>query len=413
MKRSIVLFSLLLSAVGVPPMALAQDAPAPAAPAADPTVTTWTKEKIEDPPKREIKYERIEQPLERDFQLSTSDAENLIRVGARAQSPFQGDVNSEAEQKRRQRAGALRAAMQKLPEQEFVALIRLSAPAPYWSGYWLRNLNIQNEEILLLHRFGPEQNPLIRATYVESLADHIKQIPINRLPSADELAFFASPAVDAGYLAKGPGPKESTWEVRIFAPTADEAEQRARTLLTILDYGRSRPIQLIALKEHERLSATLGEQQRKLKAAEAEIAAIDSGLERYADYQPDMLPALRLQQMQLDVDIAGVKARLDAIKAQTEPNLRPTITSLLLTAEIELIGFEARRKKSNELITNVRKKSELNDKRRTIIDKLNTALRDSGFTRKAMERYVTLLDTFSPPPLVDGKVIIQPVDWKR
>ena len=93
-------------------------------------------------------------------------------------------------------------------------------------------------------------------------------------------------------------------------------------------------------------------------------SVIQDELKSYLDFTPDMLSNLRVQQLQLDVDLAGVKARIAACeRLLAQPALkadrRNQIEDLKVAAEIEFSGFEARLAKSNEFIGKVKTKIEL------------------------------------------------------
>jgi hypothetical protein len=127
---------------------------------------------------------------------------------------------------------------------------------------------------------------------------------------------------------------------------------------------------------------------------------------------------LRVQQLQLDVDLAGVKARIaacDRLLSGTtlKPERRSQVEDLKVAAEIEFSGFEARLTKSNEIIGKVKTKVDL-------LSKLSTAQRSaqrSGGTVQQLEEQIKSIDVairaYAPLPLVDNKVIIQPLEWTQ
>ena len=124
------------------------------------------------------------------------------------------------------------------------------------------------------------------------------------------------------------------------------------------------------------------------------------------DFTPDMLPNLRVQQLQLEVDLAGVKARIaacDRLLAGTalKPERRSQVEDLKVAAEIEFSGFEARLTKSNEIITRVKSKIDL-------VSHLTTAEAEQKKARTkavSLERQIKYIDGAILPTLRSPSLI--------
>ena len=155
-----------------------------------------------------------------------------------------------------------------------------------------------------------------------------------------------------------------------------------------------------------------------MEATQRSMNVTQEELKAYADFTPDMLSILRVQQLQLDVDLAGVKARIAACeRLLAQPALkaerRNQIEDIKVAAEIELSGFEARRTKSNEFIGKVKTKVDL-------LNKFSTAevsLANAPITIGGLEEQIKTIDAairaYAPLPLVDNKVVVQPLEWTQ
>ena len=358
----------------------------------DVTVTDLTEEKLNNPPKREIKVERLEEPRKR--KLTKPDP--------------------------------------KLFEQKYAATFRMTTPA---NGHNLI-YGFSDKGVAALEYIGgipllyPRGNPSARSTSSahgnpsESLGRMVKFLGSSESPAKSELDFFSDPKTMEGMWSISPFQNVERaipggWDFFVSGATPEEAETRAKALMALLDQGACRPIQLALLKRRESLCVELRDQRKVTETARQTINSAQEALKSYADFMPDMLSNLRVQQLQLDVELAGVKARVatcerflaqqPAVKAER----RNQIEDLKVTAEIELSGFEARRMKSEEFIGKVKTRIELGSKLSTAEFHLNSS-RDAA---ESLEQQIKKMDArvyaYAPFPLVDNKITIQPLEWTQ
>lgn len=352
----------------------------PDAQAADPTVTTWTKEKIDNPPARKIEFEV----------LKTAERRKLFRADAK---PL---------------------------EHKFVAQVSLQLPKPRTNSY---ALSLSDAELRELVRFGnqPVVGPRLAMakdqTQSESLKRYLERVPKETREKLDELEFFASEDTDQGYLLWEPTRSSVVATFLILARTQEEAQRRATTLLALLDHGVTRPVQHKLLEQHEASAAQYKKVQEDAQAAEAALPRLQQEALDNTGLASEMLGGLRLQQFQLDVDVGGIKARLAAcderLKADPAPELRAQLESLKLSAEIELAGCDARRvltDKFVERITTRNRVAEELSKAQLIVNNSKISLKN---IRYALFGELQLLDDYKPLSLVDGKVIIRPIEWTQ
>jgi chromosome segregation ATPase len=189
-------------------------------------------------------------------------------------------------------------------------------------------------------------------------------------------------------------------------------------LLTLLDDGAFRPIRREIFKKREPLCQQLREQRKTREAAKQTASTVEEELKSYVDYTPDMLSNLRVQQLQLEVELAGVQARIATCeKFLARPNLKSErqnqLEDVKVAAEIELSGFEARRMKSEEFIRKVKTKNVL----AANFDKATSAHSIAQNRIRELEQQIKNIDAaihaYAPLPLVDNKIVVQPLEWTQ
>ena len=365
----------------------------PVAEATDPTATQWTLEKLENPPPREIKFERLETELEKklihpDPKLLEQKYVATVRLERRkAWKNFVGD---------------------KLSFEQF-GIERKTALLPYL------------KDVELFGRGGGLAKPEKLFKGFERL---MQQIPEDRRDKVKETwEFFASARVDEGYVVvevafSGESPESRTFftQLRVLASTPEIAEQRAVALLYLLDQGVSRPIEMELFKRREIIAAEWRTNQQSLSAADTKFSELNKQLSTYADYTGDMLTGLRLQNLQLEVDLARAKARLATCEALLKreplpPSIRESMAHEKLKTEIDIAGIEAGQAKSQDLITQVKAKSALLSQIDTVTRERTSLRRDEEDRRSLLVYLDAEIGMYAPLPLVDGKVIVQPVKW--
>lgn len=352
----------------------------------DVTVTDLTEEKLNNPPKREIKIERLMEPRKR--KLTRPDP--------------------------------------KLFEQKFCAVLGLEIPT-FWGSHRplmedknLRQWPYLGERFL----FAPQYDDLSKGDISESLARMVKSLPTTDPLSKEERAFLTDTEnigelVLLGFTPTSPDPsKKGGWGFVVLGTTPEQAEMRSKALLTLLDQAVCQPIQLAIVKKREPLCRQLRDQRKAVEAAQQMMNAVERELKSFADFTPDMLSNLRVQQLQLDVDLAGVKARIaacdrlltgNALKAER----RSQVEDLKVAAEIELSGFEARLTKSNEFVGKVKTKIDLLNKLSTAESGLNNARGAAENLERQIKNLDAAIRAYAPLPLVDNKIVIQPLEWTQ
>lgn len=369
----------------------AAQAPAPmeALPAAP-----LTKEQIDNPPAREIKVEVLTEPLKR---------------------TFNGRYAS-------------------LAEQRFMATLQFALPelangdpSAVDRSHKLYSLQYLGDAMLL----SPSRSGSSR-TLRESFARFIKETPEDRLPK-DARDFFTAEEVNFGFVLVGgintsdfrlssrereAGDGKAMLDIRVLGKTAEQCEQRARALVTMLDYGFSRPLQSEILARRQTQAENFARSQQGYLRTSEEIPTLTKSLAAYADLSNEMLTGLQLQQREAEIALAGVKSRLAACekalaKAQDGSNRERTnqIEAAKLAAELDAADWEARHAKASELVTRVKARIDLSEQLASATRTLPQQRTSLYSYRSSVERLDRDLLRHAFLPLVDGKIVIQPLEW--
>jgi hypothetical protein len=350
-----------------------------------------TKERIDNPPARELKVEQLSEPLKR----------------------------------------PLNRPQPALVEQKYVAIVQLQLPVVerdyssiVHSSHRLYDLQRLGNTFLLAPSGGSfNDEPL--STQLSRL---MEEIPEDAVPKADQ-DFFRSAEVDIGFVKLSnnvSGRFSSTRDAnaaskpfqqfQILGKTAQECEQRSRALLTILDHGFSRPLQLELLARRSEQAEVFAKRQEDYLRTKDTIPALQKSLEEYSDLSNDMQTGLRLQQREAEIKIAGTKARLAACeKLLTQKDHPPERARLIenskTAAEIELADLEAQHAKAIELVAKVNARiglsAQLEQASKSVPDMANS-LNNRLQTLLRIDRDIL---RHAPLPLVEAKIVIRPVEW--
>lgn len=361
----------------------------------DPCVTDLTLEKLDNPPERKTKYEVVEEVRK----------EKLFDI--------------------------------KAADQKFTALIRIQLPKPYRTrsgvtiGAVSRELwrdSEKHQPLLELQVFPDHQllRPSSRDSRFGSFSDAfrrmIAQSPEDRIPE-EARKELSSPDINLSVITIDParrtgGVPATERGLLILARTPDEAEWRARQLLLIFDQGFSRPLQMAIFKERVDKCNQLHDLQRKLPVAKKSHEDLVNKIKDYEEFTPDLLAGLKVQQLQMEVDVAGVKARIATCnrlleKQGLDAERRKQIEDAKIAAEIELSGFEARRAKAAEFVGKVKDRNELATRAAVIEKAISDFNQSIGYLSRLIQSIDEEIAAFDPVRLVDDRVTIHPLEWTQ
>lgn len=364
--------------------------------ATEPVAPPLDLERINNPPKRDIQFERKAEPYK--MQLFRADPrllEQKVIAFVRCASPSEANVQAMDTTDLLGRAGT----------EGLRGKILFNSWAlfgPYGMG------------------FGGDYSG---AAYFRRVIDGI---PEAQRPAPNVAEFFLSQDADRDFIKGQPyrlldplsgKPSFAGFEFRILAPDYERAEALVAGLLQSLDWGVSRPVQLYLWEQRAALMASLPQQQGELEKLDKQLAEELARLDQTKDLNPEGLTDLRTQQWLLQVDVAGAKARVEACDRLLKGgNLGPRtdqVLDLKIAAEIELAGLSAKKGVLDELVTATRSRKDLELSHTSHLNDRANLVSHSDQLKSEIQRIDNSFVKFGPLPLADNKVVIQPIQWTQ
>jgi hypothetical protein len=294
-----------------------------------------------------------------------------------------------------------------------------AAPLQFYAGY---HVLLANWGAVSFLNGTQQAHELARETAAASLARMVEQIPQERRPPKEDIDFLTSKEANAFVSASGASGQSSSGDRsyrRLSLPgeTAEIAQRRVTSLLTIFDLGMSRPLQLRWLGLIRESCSEREQLQAEIDARADELATLEAEAEKIGDFTAEMLGDLRLRQVQEEVDLAGIRARLAESNKQLKARplseeRQQELVTVRSGIEIELAGTEARQAKLGEVIGKVKSKTNLLAKAKTVdagLKSLRSKLRNLEARIAELQREI---DWFAPPPIHEGKMTVQPIQFK-
>ena len=257
-------------------------------------------------------------------------------------------------------------------------------------------------------------------------------IPAEKLPSHDVVAALTNEA-DCN-IATTSKPVEIVWreddasksmprsgvilEYQILAPTAQRAKELVRGMVSLYEWGIFRPIEEKVLAEKKTGEDRLPEMRARSTKLQEEIKDLEARCEKLKDVETisdETLNGLMTQQRLMSVDVDGVKARIEACKKlreQAVPRREQELDNLLVTAEIDLAGLEARQNSIKEIIDRARLRRELLEKTKAV--QQNRKMVEQSIRQVELDNPWNpwILENLRFFPLDNGKVEIRRVKWE-
>ena len=317
-----------------------------------------------------------------------------------------------------------------LLHQKYAAFVEIIVPEPQGRG--LREFGLPRP-LEDLAWFGQNNllNPGRRRSDRESMKEFFVRLAnvLQGDPAIDgeSMSFFLSDAVENGWIMNTGmnfSPGEGTYQFRILAPTEQLARDRAETLVRMLDRA-------IALPLIEHFQTAMSERAESLETLNPKLAAAEAAAqqlnEQFEDVKEsavdaDELKRLTTERRLLDVDLAGIRARIDAaeeiiakLKGQPRETLRriEQLEDIKITAEIDLAGLAARRKVLDQMINDGKKREDLAYKLVQSRDALNDLERSERRITSELQEYRDAFIVYSEKlfALKDHKIVIRPIQW--
>jgi hypothetical protein len=207
----------------------------------------------------------------------------------------------------------------------------------------------------------------------------------------------------------------------ILAPTPERAEALVRGLLSLLDYGVFYPLQAADLRAKQEHEKDLAMWKAHLDGTRKELATLSkrlAELKEYEDLSDTVVTELTVELRRIDVDLAGVGARIEACNAilQTLGKLPPVtryeqVEALKTAADIELVGLEARESALRRLIGIAQRRTQVSHRVHEVDAANSEQVQRLRWCNDAIASFEADLEKLIPSPVEGGKVTIYPVKW--
>ncbi|NQT11136.1 MAG: hypothetical protein HQ582_00205 [Planctomycetes bacterium] len=259
----------------------------------------------------------------------------------------------------------------------------------------------------------------------------VRRTPKDRLPSPDlvEALTSQSPPCVRYTIFSDHVPRENRTsrdadgrhlQFLVLAPTRERAKELARAVLPLFDYGFSYPIQRHWLLEKRGGLEDLATKRASLSQAEEELRGYEKQLEALAEYEDmtkEALNGLITQQRLISVDLSGVRARIGACTKilAGRDDLRPSqveqVEQIKITAEIELVGLEARKSSIDHIVEKANQRRKLLSELANARVRVDSAERDVSRSQQRVEECESERQRFMPFPIRGGTASILPLKW--
>ncbi len=249
------------------------------------------------------------------------------------------------------------------------------------------------------------------------LRNFLKYVPVDRRPT-EELVDALGPRIVKGFRKGETNNNYTQVLYYIFAPTSDRAKELVQSFLCLYDYGLSYPVQKECLREKQAAAKRLAQFRENLEKSQAVIADCDKqleGLSAYKDVSKETLATYCVQQRMLDVDMAGMKARIKACNKILESRKELStpraeqVETVKITAEIELVGLEARQSTIAKIVQNGEKYLVLYHKKGNNGVLVEQFRRDIPMWEQKIAGYTAERKAWEMCPIEQRQVIIRPV----
>jgi hypothetical protein len=250
------------------------------------------------------------------------------------------------------------------------------------------------------------------------LYDLSKKSPeVHRLPEKITDAFTKKNNI---FEDKADKATPTSLQIRLLASSAEEAKELAQAWLTLYDWGLCYPAQKECLDVKNKLKQKLAEDSDQLPKEEKDLADSKQEVEKYKDFEdikPETILNLTTQRRLLSVDLAGIKARIEACQemlSQKDISARRSeqIEPALIAAQIELRGLAAKQTEIDRIIQGAQKRQELKahiqSQQSQTIPRLNSTI---ASTKKAIQDIKDYQLGYESLPVEDGKVTIRRIKW--
>jgi hypothetical protein len=228
-----------------------------------------------------------------------------------------------------------------------------------------------------------------------------------------ELAFLSSAESDRNLSLQIGGAARFT----LYAPTADDAKNRALAIIRLYDCGASRPLQRYFLAQGREHLAAARSQAENIAALASQIEAEEKKLSAPSEVSPDILSQLKAQRVMVAVELAGLTARVAACDKmladpkRLEVSTLQSVSDMKVKAEIERIGTQEKLDRINTFVAEGDRREAIQKNLLLLKGRRDTIYRTVTARLDAAESYLALVQYYAPRDIEANTVTISPVEW--
>jgi len=368
----------------------------------------WTAEKINAVPKRDVEFAESSEVSKSASSLYSSYLDAKFAAVFLVEIPPKGKITSDIN------------FLINRTQQPFYAV-------DHEKTYAVRLVSGTNGDTFLGHYFGSKVdfNANRRRLTKRTLKPVLDQLPADTL-TQNELDYFSTTKAtelffihpeqiqrDEDGQVIGPAePKKATFMV--FGDSPEETKQRVISLLKLIDYGYTRPLQLALASDRQVQFEKLQDLYKQLQQVEKENLALQEENKGIAKLSREELNVdLQSLKFQAEVEIASCNARLAAYKQKLAdlPPDSPRLQQLegfQTSVEIELIGHQVRAAKIKEQMDKVAAARSISQRVNDSWQKIGQLRRDTNFTIDLIQSFDTELRRYAPVKIIDNKIKLSP-----
>jgi len=249
----------------------------------------------------------------------------------------------------------------------------------------------------------------------------VQRCPAEHRPDQRMIAFLTSDDCDRDvrYSTMAGSASQTNMSFQVFAPTAEDAEHRARAIIQLYDVGFCRPLQQSLLGEGQKLLEQIRSQNAELGQLSVTIRAENEKVAKQSEISGDIFSQLKAQKVMVAVELAGLNARVKACDAMlTDPkkleiSTLQSVSDMKVRAEIERVGMKEKLDQINLFIAEGEAQTAASFRRselRIKIDGLKNGIRSS---EQSATRYAELVAHYAPFQIPDNKITVGPIEWTQ
>ena len=212
-------------------------------------------------------------------------------------------------------------------------------------------------------------------------------------------------------------------EFRVLAATAQRAEELARLVVLVYNEGYAGYFPKEHARRHEQAKARRPEIKRALETARQRLDDVQRRLNELPRIDADAVAALETKKWLLSVDIAGTKARIEAIDRlqADDPAIRqglrvPTrYDEFRIPAHLDLADFKARYQEVKRLLELAERREALMPEHNEAKKQVEEAESAEAKNEQAIVDYGKRAQSFLYEPLrvVHNTITVQPIEWEE